>query len=337
MFNNLAVHTTSMIMKKALKILGYLILTVIVLIAGLIGYVKTALPKISKAPAMTVDLSADKVERGRYLANNVAVCMDCHSTRDWNKFGGPLKEGTLGRGGEKFDQQYGFPGVYYSRNITPAGLSRYTDGELYRVITTGVNREGKAMFPVMPYPYYGKMDPEDVKCIIAYLRTLTSVTNDVPASVSDFPMNIIINLIPKEATPEKRPDTTDHIAYGAYLTNMSACRECHTKEKQGQIIQELAFSGGRAFKLPTGGTVVSSNITPDKATGIGNWTEEMFVNRFKAYADSSYHPQEIHQGQFNSIMPWNMYCQMTRSDLGAIYAYLRSLPAKQNEVVKFVP
>ncbi len=324
-------------MKKAFKVIGYIILTVIVIVAGLIGYVKTALPNVGEAPVMTVDKSPEKVERGRYLANSVAACMDCHSTRDWNKYAGPLKEGTLGRGGERFDQQYGFPGVYYSRNITPAGIARYTDGELYRVITAGVNKEGKAMFPVMPYPYYGKMDPEDVKCIIAYLRTLPPITNDVAASVSDFPMSIIINVIPKKATPEKRPDTSNRIAYGAYLTNASACRECHTKEKQDQIIPELAFSGGRAFKLPTGGTVVSSNITPDMTTGIGNWTEEAFVNRFKAYADSSYHPQAISKGAFNSIMPWNMYCQMTRSDLGAIYAYLRSLPAKQNEVVKFVP
>ncbi|PQJ09016.1 cytochrome C [Flavipsychrobacter stenotrophus] len=324
-------------MKKAFKVLGYIILIVIVIVAGLIGYVKTALPNVGEAPVMTVDKTPEKVERGRYLANSVAACMDCHSTRDWNKYAGPLKEGTLGRGGERFDQQFGFPGVYYSRNITPAGIARYTDGELYRVITTGVNKEGKAMFTVMPYPYYGTMDPEDVKCIIAYLRTLAPITNEVAASVSDFPMSIIINVIPKKATPGKRPDTSNRIAYGAYLTNASACRECHTKEKQGQIIPELAFSGGRAFKLPTGGTVVSANITPDMATGIGNWTEEAFVNRFKTYADSSYHPQTISRGAFNSVMPWNMYCHMTRSDLGAIYTYLRSLPAKQNEVVKFLP
>ena len=324
-------------MKKLFKILGYIVLTIVVIVAGLIGYVKTALPNVGVAPVMTVDKSPEKVERGRYLANSVAACMDCHSTRDWNKFAGPLKAGTLGRGGERFDQQFGFPGVYYSRNITPAGIERYTDGELYRVITTGVSKEGRAMFPVMPYPYYGKMDPEDVKCIIAYLRTLAPVTNDVAASVSDFPMSIIINVIPKKATPEKRPDTTNRIAYGAYLTNASACRECHTKEKQGQIIPELAFSGGRSFKLPTDGSVVSANITPDMETGIGNWTEDMFINRFKTYADTSYHPQTILQGQFNSIMPWNMYCHMSRSDLAAIYAYLHSLPAKKNEVVKFVP
>lgn len=324
-------------MKKVFQVLGYITLALVAIVALLISYVKIALPNVGDAPTMTVEKTPEKIERGRYLANSVAVCMDCHSTRDWSKFGGPITAGTLGKGGERFDQQFGFPGVYYSKNITPAGIARYTDGELYRVITTGVNKDGKAMFPVMPYPYYGKMDPEDVKCIIAYLRTLAPVNNDVAESVSDFPMSIIINVIPKKATPGKRPDTTDRIAYGAYLTNMSACQECHTKEKQGQIIPELAYSGGRAFKLPTGGSIVSANITPDMATGIGNWTEETFINRFKAYADSSYHPQTITKGAYNSIMPWNMYCNMSRNDLAAIYAYLRTLPAKENSVQKFIP
>ena len=53
-------------------------------------------------------------------------------------------------GGDVFDQKFGFPGKYYAKNITPEGISRYTDGELFRVITTGVTKEGKALFPVMP-------------------------------------------------------------------------------------------------------------------------------------------------------------------------------------------
>jgi hypothetical protein len=62
--------------------------------------------------------------------------MDCHSTRDWSKFSGPLVEGTLGQGGERFDQTVGMPGVVYSKNITPARIGDYTDGELFRLITT---------------------------------------------------------------------------------------------------------------------------------------------------------------------------------------------------------
>jgi hypothetical protein len=67
---------------------------------------------------------------GEYLANHVTICIDCHSRRDWTKFSGPPLEESKGMGGELFDQQFGFPGKYYAKNITPEGISRYTDGEL---------------------------------------------------------------------------------------------------------------------------------------------------------------------------------------------------------------
>jgi mono/diheme cytochrome c family protein len=324
-------------MRKVLKFIGYLLLLIIIAVGGLLTYVKLALPNVGPAPDMKVAMTPENIERGRYLANCVTVCMDCHSSRDWTKFSGPVVPGTLGKGGELFDQKYGFPGSYTSRNITPAGISRYTDGELYRVITTGVDKEGKAMFPVMPYPYYGSMDPEDIKCIIAYIRTLQPIDNKIPPHTSDFPMNFIINTIPHKATPQTRPAMSDTLAYGAYLVNAAGCVECHTQVNQGQIIKELAFSGGREFPLPDGSTVRSANITPDEETGIGSWTEDAFINRFQSYADSSYVPPTVAKGSFNSMMPWTMYGHMKREDLAAIYTYLRSLKPMTHTVIKFTP
>jgi mono/diheme cytochrome c family protein len=260
--------------------------------------------------------------------------MDCHAQRDWTKFSGPAKPGTLGAGGDVFDQRVGFPGVFYARNITPAGISRYTDGELYRVITAGVNKEGKALFPVMPYLYYGKMDPEDIYSIIAYIRSLAPVENAVPESKADFPFNFIINLIPQRANPEKRPDKSDRIAYGAYMTNAAGCIECHTDVKGGQIIAEMAFSGGRAFQFPDGSVVRSTNLTPH-ATGLALWTEEMFVKRFKQYADSAYTIPTVGPGEFNTVMPWTMYGQMNEEDLKAIFAYLKTVKPIENIVERF--
>ena len=199
-------------MKKIFKIIGMLLGGILIILCGVIIFVKTALPNVGKAQNLKVNTSPERIAHGEYIANHVTVCMDCHSTRDWTKFSGPLVPGTLGKGGERFDQQFGFPGTYYSRNITPSGISRYTDGELYRLITTGVTKEGRAMFPVMPYPYYSKLDPDDVKDIIAYLRSLQPVENNVPASVSDFPMSIIINLIPAKAQPCVKPDSANKLA-----------------------------------------------------------------------------------------------------------------------------
>lgn len=323
-------------MKKLFKVLGYLLLFIVIVVGGLIGYVKVALPNVGKAPTLTVERTPERVERGRYLANHVSMCINCHSERDWTKFAGPVVPGTEGEGGELFDQKVGMPGAYYSKNLTPVGLTRYTDGEIFRAVTTGVNKDGKALFPLMPYSHYGAMDPEDIYSIIAYLRTLTPKKKDIPESVSDFPMNIILNTIPKKATPGKRPDPSSK-EYGAYMVNASGCIECHTRDKHGEIIPEFAFSGGREFKMPDGSILRTPNITPDKTTGIGAWTEEMFVKKFKAYADSGYVSANIAPGQYNTLMPWTSYCGMTNQDLAAIYHYLMSLPPTQNTVIRYTP
>jgi hypothetical protein len=324
-------------MKKLFKILGYLVLIIVIVVGGLVTYVKVALPNVGEAPKLTVEKTPERIARGKYLANSVSLCVNCHSARDWTRFSGPVYMDSLGKGGELFDQKVGLPGAYYSKNITPAGISRYSDGELFRVITTGVTKEGKALFPLMPYSHYGQMDPEDVYSMIAYIRSIAAIENKVPESVSDFPMNIILNTIPKKAEPGKKPDPSEKKAYGAYMVNASGCIECHTKEKHGQIIQELAFSGGREFLFPDGSIVRSSNITPDKNTGIGNWNEEAFINRFKAYADSGYKAPLVEKGAMNTVMPWTQYAHMTKEDLSAIYTYLTGLAPISNTVVKFSP
>ena len=73
-------------MKKLLKIVGFLLLFIVIVIGGLISYVKVALPNVGDAQPIKINSTPDRIERGRYLANNVTVCMDCHSTRDWTKF-----------------------------------------------------------------------------------------------------------------------------------------------------------------------------------------------------------------------------------------------------------
>ena len=324
-------------MKKILKIIGVLLVIMVIAVSCLLTYVKAALPDVGDAPDLKVEATPERIERGKYLAHSVTVCLDCHSTRDWSKFSGPVAPGTLGKGGDRFDESVGFPGIYFAKNITPAGISRYTDGELYRVITTGVNKDGRAIFPVMPYVYYGNMDDEDIYSIIAYVRTLDPIENQVQESTSNFPMNFIINTIPHKGIPVKLPDPSDQLAYGGYLVNASGCIECHTQLDKGQIIKELAFSGGREFGFPDKSAVRSANITPDEETGIGKMTSDEFIKKFKAYADSSYTTPNVKPGEYNSIMPWTMYAHMTEQDLGAIYAYLRTINPIKNSVVKFTP
>src|SRR5258706_3034756 len=176
-------------MKKILKYVGFFLIFILVAIGALLTYVKAALPNVGEAENIKIDYTPEQIARGKYLATSVTVCMDCHSKRDWSQFSGPLVPGSLGQGGERFDQSVGLPGAFISKNITPHGISRYTDGELFRLITTGVNKESKAMFPLMPYPYYGRMDREDIYSIIAYVRSIAPIENVVEQSQPDFPMN----------------------------------------------------------------------------------------------------------------------------------------------------
>lgn len=323
-------------MKKLLKVAAYLMGAVILLLICGLAFLQLGFPKVDSAPEITIEYTPDRIERGAYLANHVTVCMDCHSTRDFSEFSGPPAPGTLGAGGDRFDHSMGLPGVFYAKNITPHGISDYTDGELFRLITTGVTNDGRPMFPLMPYAYYGKMDPEDIYDIIAYIRSLPTVASEIPDSKADFPVNLILRTMPKNAEMTKKPDPTDQVAYGAYLVNASGCIECHTQvTPQGAIIPDLAFSGGRAFPFPDGSRAVSSNITQCPDTGIGNWDEATFVARFKQYADSGYVNPKVNPGEFNTIMPWTMYAGMKEEDLKAIYAYLKTIEPIKNEVVKF--
>lgn len=324
-------------MKKALKIGGYVIAGLGVIVVILVSYLNFAFPKVSPAQEMTIEATSERLERGKYLANHVAGCIDCHSTRDWTKFAGPVKEGSEGKGGDKFDEELaGMPGTIYAQNITPTYLKRYSDGELYRLITTGVTNDGRAMFPMMPYLAFGKMDPEDVKSIIAYIRTLKPIDGEYPKADLNFPMNLIVKTIPQDATPMTIPEKSDTLKYGEYIFTIAGCGDCHTPMEKGTPIPGKHLAGGFEFRHPLYGDVVrSANITQDHETGIGLWTQADFLGKFKTYRDSSWRSKEAKAGELNTAMPWVLYSGMTDEDLKAIYRYLKTVPPVQNKVEKF--
>lgn len=322
-------------MKKAGKIFVYLVITLVIIIGAALSYVKFSLPDVGPAPELKVEATPERIERGKYLSTHVAVCIDCHSTRDWSKFSAPL-EGTIGGGGEKFDHSLGIPGNIYSANITPHNLKSWTDGELFRAITTGVKKDGSAIFPIMPYAAYGKMSNEDIYSIIAFIRTLPEQQTSSPARELDFPLNFLVNTMPALATPSQIPDVSKTVEYGAYMLNAAACFDCHTNVKDGKPLEGMDYAGGREFKLPSGGAVYSANITPDKETGIGKFTKDDFIGKFRVFSDSTHQLQIVKKNEFQTIMPWTMYAGMNDVDLGAIYAYLQTIKPINNQVTKFV-
>jgi cytochrome c553 len=132
------------------------------------------------------------------------------------------------------------------------------------------------------------------------------------------------------------PDPSDQVAYGEYVANAAGCILCHTtQDDRGMMIPELLLAGGNEYPLPTGGVVRSANLTPDKETGIGKWTEEAFLMRFKIYADSSMVLPEIRDGDLNTVMAWTRYGKMKEEDLRAIYRYMQTVQPLSNKVEKF--
>lgn len=319
-------------MKTFLRILLYLLIAVVIIVGCGLLYVKNALPNVGPPPDITIEGTPAQIERGEYLANTVMLCMDCHSERDWSLYSGPTVAGTFGQGGEVFDEKMGFPGTYIAPNITPYNLGEWTDGEIFRAVTSGVSKDGRALFPIMPHPNYGKMDREDIESVIAYVRTLDPIEHETKESSSNFPMNFIINTIPKEPSFQDMPSPLDKVAYGKYVTHAAGCQDCHTKQEKGQFIGE-EFAGGMNFELPNKTSIVSPNITPHD-TGIGLWSEEKFVSHFKSFVDSSFVAHKVNEGENQTIMPWTMYGEMTEEDLSAIYQYLRSIEPVETVAMK---
>jgi len=285
-------------------------------------------------PEATTPVDSAKliVERGQYLANHVAVCIDCHSKRDITKFSLPVIAGTEGAGGITFGAGDGVPGEVTPPNITPAALKDWGDDEIAKAMTMGINKKGDTLFPMMPYHNYSRLAKDDIYAIIAYLRTLKPIDSTTP------PRKLMITpaqygpLTQTDLTKNVRPDTTDMVKYGEYVITMAACGECHTpRTPQGPDFSK-AYAGGFVFKTPFFNVGVA-NITPDSTTGIGNWTEAAFVEKFRT--NSSAEVVNKNPGKENSIMPWSMYGKMNDTDLKAIYAFLRTVPSVKNKVEKY--
>lgn len=321
---------------RFIKYFGITVLVILLIVGALFIYFTLSFPDVDAPKDIKVEITPARLARGEYLANHVTVCIDCHSMRDWSKYAAPPKPGTHGGGGDYFDEFIGgVPGKIYIPNITPHKLKDYSDGELLRAITQGVTREGKAMFPIMPYPSYNQLTQEDAYSLIAYLRNLETIQRDTKESSLNFPMNLIVKTIPlKSYNPSEPVDTSNVVAYGKYLARIAGCADCHTPMEKGEYIKGMEYAGGMKFQFP-GGVVSSANISPDNNNGIGRWTEQDFVNRFKAYDSDSSRSISVAPEDFNTPMPWTMYAGMTEKDMKAIYAFLRTVPANNNKVLRF--
>ena len=296
----------------------------------------TLLPEQRPAPELQVELTPEKIARGRYMAINVLQCVDCHSERDWNLYGGPPKP-PVGAGracmtretiaaGVNAGQEH-FPGKLCIRNITPdieTGLGAWTDGEIVRAVREGVDHQGEGLFPIMPYFIYRNVADDDMEAVVAYLRSMEPVVSVRPERQIDFPLNMLVRTWPEPFdSPAVAPGPEDSVARGEYLATVARCKFCHTaKDPQSmEGIPDREFSGGMPFFL-NGRTMYTMNLTPHES-GLGSWTKEQFIALFKSRAV----PVEV-DPTANTLMNWEAFAGMTEEDLGALYDFFMTLPPR---------
>lgn len=252
------------------------------------------------------------LERGTYLMHSIVACGNCHTPQGPK---GPLPGMELAGGLEIKDPGF----TVYTPNITPdpeTGIGKWTDAQIITAIREGKRPDGTIIGPPMPIGLYRGMSDNDVKAIVAYLRTVKPVKNTPPKSQYKMP------LPPSYGPPVKNVRDVprgDKVVYGAYLAgSLGHCIECHSPMgPKGPDIENKLGAGGFEFFGPWG-TSVSANITP---TGIGKYRD----SQLKKVITTGIRPDGSH---LKPPMGVPYYANMTDQDLDALIAYLRTLPRK---------
>ncbi len=269
------------------------------------------------------ETTPQRLARGKYLVEGVAGCFGCHTDADWSKPGAPAMARREGSGHIWADQNLPW---LVAPNITSdkeTGVGDWSDDTLARAIREGISHDGRALFPVMPYPDYAQMSDEELASIIVYIRSVPAVRNQLPTTQMPFPLKFLVRSMPQPITatvPE--PDQATPQKRGQYLVRISACADCHTPQENGQPMPGMDFAGGFILYEPKG-PVTSANITP-APSGIGYYNEATFV---RAMREGKVGARPLH-----ASMPWIYFRNMNDDDLKATFAYLQTLKPVKHQL-----
>ena len=231
----------------------------------LLPLVTLAFVLLAAAPASAQSPPArDLIARGKYVFAATGGC-GCHTEKDR----------PVNSGGRKYEGPFG---TVYSTNITPdrqTGIGDWTDDQIITAIRLGRRPNGERLIPVHPYPVFNGMAEEDLRAVVAYLRSLPPVNRAnqpkkvIPLFEGVFLPAWLAAFAPRETPPPTAP--TSGLARGEYLVRaVGHCGECHTPRGLTQATDNTRFLGGTP-KGPDGDPV--PNITPDKDSGL-TWSEE---------------------------------------------------------------
>jgi len=269
--------------------------------------------------------SQQEIARGRYVFGATGGC-GCHTAK-----GQPANAG-----GRRYDGPFG---TVYSSNITPdreTGIGSWTDEQIVTATRLGRRPNGERLLPVHPYPVFNGMAAEDLKALVAFLRSVPPVKRAnqpkriaVPLFESVFLPAWLAAFAPRETPPPSAP--TAGVPRGEYLVRAVAhCGECHTPRTLTMATDNSRFLAGNP-KGPEDQAM--PNITPDPDTGIGKWTVEQIAD----YLGTGNKPDgDVAGGLMGEVIDGTLagYKDLTQGDRVAIAQYLKTLPPIRNKIAK---
>jgi len=265
------------------------------------------------------------VVKGQYILSLAGGCA-CHT----------VPKETPYRGGRAFPIPFG---TVYSTNITQdkeTGLGNWTDQQIRDAMVKGIRPDGSRILPVMPYEGYSGMAQEDLKALIAYLRTLKPIKKATPPLKSwvpfvrslGTPLYLMVFGRFSNSPPQAPKSGIDR---GRYLVeHVSLCGDCHTPRNFIGAPKRSLYLAGANKTIGLLGEEVS-NITPDKETGIGDWKREDIVELLMSGTKPDL---DNVQGLMYEVIQGTPhgYKDMTKEDALAIADYLKSVPTIKNKI-----
>jgi mono/diheme cytochrome c family protein len=299
-------------------LIGLIVLARVIFIPGPLSFADgdtVALAEYStKVTGVPADFQeTDPIARGKYLSE-AADCEACHTVEGGQRFAG----------GRPFQTDFG---TLYSPNITPdpqTGIGSWTDADFLKAMHEGVNKAGEHLYPAFPYAAYTYLTDEDVLAIKAYLFSQPAVNYTAPEHTLRAPYDnrSLMAIWAKLYNPNERFEPVKERSpswnRGAYLVEaLGHCGDCHTPRSPLQALNNRKkFSGGIAEGWR------AYNLTSDKDSGIGTWSQEELEGYLKTghsqNRGSAFGPmaEAVHLS----------FQKLTPSDVTAIVEYVRTVP-----------
>jgi mono/diheme cytochrome c family protein len=273
--------------------------------------------------------ATNQLERGKYLLE-AGSCITCHTAKKKDKKTGKVVHSAILAGGRALKSPFG---TFYTPNITPDpqhGIGRWDDKDFIQAMREGVSPRGDQYFPAFPYPAFTGMTDADLLAIKAYIFSLPPVSRPSRQHALRFPFDQRIGMVLwkalyfNEGPYQPDPAMSERWNRGAYLVRaVLHCGECHTPRGMLGGLDGKRFLAG-AKNGPEGET--TANITPDRKTGIGRWSDVDLLFLLK----DGLLPDGDVVGSLMYEVVENSTSRLTDADRRAIIAYLRLLRALEN-------